>query len=332
MSWPRGILLAPVIAALTLWAGAALWLDGPASRIAAGALVAGFAVAAAGTLLRVRPPRRGLVGFGILFLGILGWWLSLVPSNDRDWDPAVSRLPTAVIDGDRITLQNVRSFDYASENEYTEHWVERSYDLSKLEGVDLFLSYWGSPWIAHTIVSWEFTGGQHLAISIETRKERQESYSALRGFFRQFELYYVVADERDVIRLRTSQRGEDVYLYRLATPPETARAILLDYLGQINALAVQPRWYNAFSQNCTTTIRNHVQHVAPGNPWDWRILVNGRIDELGYERGRINRSLPFAKLRRLSAISERGSAADPDDFSARIRAGLPARPPFPRLP
>ena len=98
MSWLRGILLAPVIAALTLWAGAALWLDGPASRIAAGALVAGFAVAAAGTLLRVRPPRRGLVGFGILFLGILGWWLSLVPSNDRDWDPAVSRLPTAVID------------------------------------------------------------------------------------------------------------------------------------------------------------------------------------------------------------------------------------------
>jgi hypothetical protein len=193
--------------------------------------------------------------------------------------------------------------------------------------VDLFLSYWGSPWIAHTIASWEFDDGQHLAISIETRREKHESYSALRGFFRQFELHYVVADEQDVVRLRTNHRGEDVYLYRLAAPPEKARAVLLDYLEEINRLARDPTWYNAATHNCTTTIRHHVQHVAPGNPWNWRILVNGQIDELGYMRGTINTSLPFAELRQRSAITGKAKAAGQDlRFSQRIREDLPERP------
>jgi hypothetical protein len=153
-----------------------------------------------------------------------------------------------------------------------------------------------------------------------------ESYSAVRGFFHQFELYYVVADERDVIRLRTNYRGEDVYLYRLTVPRERARAILLDYLAEMNRLAREPKWYNAATHNCTTTIRHHVQHVAPANPWDWRILVNGHIDELGYERGTVDTSLPFDELRRKSEITERAKAADRDaDFSARIREGLPGR-------
>ncbi len=217
----------------------------------------------------------------------------------------------------------MRNFEYRSETDYTQRWEERSYDLSKLEGADFFLSYWGSPWIAHTIMSWAFSDGQHLAISLETRKEQGEAYSAALGFFRQFELYYVVADELDLIRVRTNYREEDVYLYRLNTPLETAREVLLDYLAEINRLARNPRWYNAATHNCTTTIRHHVQQVAPENPRDWRILVNGRIDELGYERGTIDTSLPFAELRRRSAITARGKVASPEQFSARIREGLP---------
>jgi hypothetical protein len=323
----RLVVIAPVLLASILWACAALWFDGPASRPLAAVLATGFAVLAIGLLVWVRPFRRGLGSFSLLFLGVLVWWLSLEPSNQRDWDPAVGRLPTAAIQGDRVTIANVRNFDYRTEADYTERWEERTYDLSKLRGADIFLSYWGSPWIAHTIISWEFRDGQHLAISIETRKERQESYSALRGFFRQFELYYVVADERDLVRLRTNYRGEEVYLYRLAAPPERARAVLLDYLEEINALARDPRWYHAVTHNCTTTIRHHVQQVAPGNPWNWRILVNGRIDELGYTRGNINTSLPFAELRQRSAIAEKAKAADQDPaFSERIREGLPGRP------
>ncbi len=178
--------------------------------------------------------------------------------------------------------------------------------------------------IAHTIASWEFADGSHLAISIETRKEVGEQYSAVLGFFRQFELYYVVADERDVIGVRTNHRGEDVYLYRLKTPPPVARAILADYLKTVDRLATHPKWYNALTHNCTTTIRRHAQHVAPQNPFNWKILVNGYIDELGYERGTIDTSLPFEELKRRSDITQNGiEAGDDPDFSRRIREGLP---------
>jgi hypothetical protein len=188
----------------------------------------------------------------------------------------------------------------------------------------MVLSYWGSPWIAHTIVSWAFSDGQHLAISIETRKERGEEYSAVLGFFRQYELYYVVADERDLVRLRTNFRGEDVYLYRMNTPLPVVRDVLLDYLEEINRLAERPRWYNAASQNCTTSIRHHAQNVSASRPFDWRVLVNGRIDQLGYERGTIDTSLPFEELRRRSAISEKAKHVPVESFSAGIREGLPS--------
>jgi hypothetical protein len=307
-----------------VWGSAVLWFDGPTSRPLAGLLAGGFALSGALLLVWLRPFGRAVVGFSLLFLVVLLWWLGIEASNKRDWQVDVARLPSATIEGDRVTVSNVRNFDYRTGDDYTERWEERSYDLGKLRGADLLLSYWGSPLIAHTIVSWEFEGGQPLAISIETRKEKGEAYSAVLGFFRQFELYYVVADERDLVRLRTNYRDEEVYLYRLSTPPEVARAVLLDYLAEVNRLAEKPRWYNALTHNCTTTIRHHVQHVAPGNPWSWKILVNGYIDELGYSRGTIDTSLPFAELREKSNITEAAKAADRDpDFSKRIRRGLP---------
>ncbi len=323
----RAIALAPLVLASLLWGSAALWIDGPAARPLAGLLAAAFAGTGLVLLLFVRSRGRGLVAYAILLALVLAWWLSIPPRNDRDWLPEVARLPSASIDGDRVTIRNVRNFDYRAVDDFDARWEERRYDLADLRGADLFLSYWGSPWIAHTIASWDFGEGRHLAISIETRKERGESYSALLGFFRQFELYYVVADERDLIRLRTNHRNEDVYLYRLRATPENARRVLLDYLAEINELAERPKWYNAATHNCTTTIRHHVQHVAPGNPWDWRILVNGKIDRLGYERGNVDTSLPFEDLRARSAVSERALAMDrAADFSTEIRAGLPGMP------
>ena len=320
----RSIVLTPALLALIGWACAVLWIDGPASRPLAGLLAGGVAFSAGAVLLSVRPFARALAVFAALFGLVLFWWLRIEPSNERDWRRDVARTSTARIAGDRVTISNVRNFHYRTEDDYDEGWEERTYDLAKLRGADLFLSYWGSPWIAHTIVSWEFEDGQHLGISIETRKEKGESYSALRGFFRQYELYYVVADERDVVRLRTNHRGEQVYLYRLSASPERARAVLLDYLAAVNRLAEEPRWYNALTHNCTTTIRHHVQTVAPGNPWSWKILVNGYIDELGYSRGTIDTSLPFAELKMKSNITQAAKAVDGDpEFSRRIREGLP---------
>ncbi|MCP5058430.1 MAG: DUF4105 domain-containing protein [bacterium] len=318
------ILIGAAVALAILWGGAAVWFDGPTSRPAAGGLALGFVVLSLGLLLRVRPAVRGLAGFGLLFLLVLFWWGSLEPSNDRVWTADVAHPATVSFDGDRATIQNVRNFRFRSETDFDPVWEERTIDLSKVTGIDFYLIYWGSPLIAHTIVSWTFEDGPPLAISIETRKEADESYSAVLGFFRQFELYYVVADERDVIGLRTHHRGEDVYLYRLQTSAKAARALLVDYLETIDRLAQQPRWYNAASHNCTTTIRRHVQHLAADRPFDWRILVNGRLDELGYERGTVDTSLPFDELRRVSAISARAQTSPIDaGFSARIRDGLP---------
>jgi len=322
--WLRVVLLSPVVLAATAWACAALWIDGPASRPLAGALAVGFAAAVGAALAFVRPMWRGLLVAAILFLLVVGWWRSIPPRNDRDWLPDVARTASATFSGDLVTIHNVRDFDYRSETDYTERWEDRTYDLSKITGADIFISYWGSPLIAHTIMSWAFEDGQHLAISIETRKEKGEEYSALRGFFRQFELYYVVADERDVVRLRTNYRGEQVRLYHLNARPGIQRAVLEQYLQEINRLDQKPRWYNAVTHNCTTAIRYHVQQVAPNNPFDWRILVNGLIDELGYERGTIDTSMPFEELRARSDIGEKARAADQDpEFSKRIREGLP---------
>jgi hypothetical protein len=174
-------------------------------------------------------------------------------------------------------------------------------------------------------MSWSFADGGQLAISIETRNRKEQAYSAAAGFFRQFPMHYVVADERDVIRLRTNYRGEHVWLYLLRTPDGVPRSLLLDYLASVNRLAEAPAWYNALTDNCTTTIRRHVLHLSPdANPWTWRLLMNGYLPELLYEQGRLDDSLPFERLHELSNIDARAKAATYQDFSAAIRAGLPS--------
>ena len=304
----------------TGWACAAIWFDGPANAAISGSIAFGFAAATVALFVTQRSQWRASLAFVVLFSTVLAWWLHIAPSNDRDWLPDVRALPHVEIQGDRVTVHNVRNFDYRSEDDFSEHWETRSYDLADLQGVDLFLSYWGSPWIAHTITSWDFGEGRHLAISIETRKEVGEAYSAVLGFFRQFEIYYVVADERDLVGLRTNYRGETVYRYRMQTGSSLNRSLLLDYFKEINRLAENPGWYNAMTHNCTTTIRRHVHHVAPGGSFDWRILLNGAIDELGYERGTIDNGLPFDEVRKRANITARAIAAGSSaDFSSQIR-------------
>ena len=312
-----------------LWTGAAVWFRASLATPLRGALAAVLAATAAVAAVSIAL-RRGATPrvVSVIAIAIFALWYSGVrPSNDRDWLPDVARPPVAEFDGDRVTVRNIRNFDYRSETDYDERWEERTYDLSKLEAVDLYLSYWSSPSIAHTIVSWEFADSLPLAISIETRKEKGETYSSVRGFFREYELYYVVADERDLVGLRTNHRGERVFLYRIRMPLETARALLVDYLEEANRLAEHPRWYNALTHNCTTAIRKHLQHIAANNPFDWRIVVNGYLDELMYERGTIDTSRPFEEMKRLSDITERARAAEDDPaFSAKIRVGIPWAP------
>jgi hypothetical protein len=315
------VLLAAIIAAA--WAFGAVWYDAPfgnANKILAGLL----AMASALALVFVRPFWRKVGAVALLFGGVLIWWLTLKPSNDGNWQPDVAQLAWADINGDEFTFHNVRNCDYRTDTDYTPHWETRTVRLSRITGIDLAIDYWGSPWIAHPIVSFQFADAPPLCFSIEIRKKLGQTYSTIGGLYRQYELIYIVADERDVIRLRTNYRHEDIYLYHLTAPPNRARERFLEYVHSLNALRTQPRWYNAITTNCTTSIRS--QHPSKERiPWDWRILLNGKGDELLYKDGAlVTGGLPFAELKAQSLIDDRAKRADASpDFSQLIREGLP---------
>jgi len=261
--------------------------------------------------------------FGAFALVAL-WWLTLKPGNDRAWQPDVAQTAWAQINGDEVTVHNVRNCDYRTETDFTPRWETRTVRLSQISGMDVAINYWGSPWISHPIVSFLFANALPLCFSIETRKTIGQKYSALDGLYRQYTLIYVVADERDSIRLRTNYRREDVYLYRTLASPAQARERFLEYIKATNALRDHPRWYNEVTTNCTTSIRTQ-RAVKLRAPWDWRMLINGKADELLYERHAIaTGGLPFSELKQRSLINERARAADKDpDFSRLIREDLP---------
>jgi hypothetical protein len=312
-----------VLALANLWAAAALFFDVPVSWLRAPlAVVYLLGLLAICIFVKGRWRKIGLTASA--FALVLAWWFTLRPSNNRDWQPDVAVLPYADINGNKVTVHNIRNCDYRTETDFDVRHYDKTFDLEKLRAVDLFMVYWGSPMIAHTMMSFGFDGGDYLCFSIETRKEKGEGYSAVKGLFRQFELVYIVADERDLVRLRTNYRqGEEVYLFRLKGSPKQARVLLLDYLSRLNSLREHAVWYNAVTDNCTTGIRAQ-RAAAERAPWDWRMLVNGYGDELLYERGMITTNLPLAELKERVHINARARAADKAaDFSRLIRQGVP---------
>jgi hypothetical protein len=303
------------------WAFGALYFDFPEAGVFAAIL---FAVILLVAIVLIRGKLRKIaIVFGAFAL-VVSWWLTLKPSNDRPWQPDVTETAWAEIKGDEVTVHNVRNCEYRSETDFTPHWETRTVRPSQITGMDVAINYWGSPWIAHPIVSFQFSDGLPLCFSIETRKTVGQQYSTLEGFYRQYTLIYVVADERDVVRLRTNYRREDVYLYRTLASPAQARERFREYIKTVNALHENPRWYNAVTSNCTTSIRTQ-RAVELRAPWDWRILLNGKADEMLYQDHAIaTGGLPFAELKQRSLINERARAADKDpDFSRLIREDLP---------
>jgi hypothetical protein len=274
-----------------------------------------------------RVAKRPVNIIAVLMAFLAGCSLVIKPSNDRDWQPDVTVLSYAEVNGDLVTVHNIRNFDYRSETDYTPAYYNKTFDLSRLEAVDLIAVYWAGPKIAHIMLSFGFGGNDYLAISIETRKEMGESYSTFKGFFDQYELYYVVADERDVIRLRTDFRKdppEEVYLYRLRAPIETGRRLFLEYMRRINALQEQPEFYNTLTTNCTTSIFLNSKVNPDHIPFSWKLLLTGYVPEYLYEQNRLDTSLPYPELQKRSLINSRAQAADnAPDFSRLIREGLP---------
>lgn len=317
------LFLAALLGSMLLWADLTLAFTLPADKLRTPIIVV-YSLIFLFLPLVVRRHRYGVVASLLLFSLVVGWFFLLPPSNTRDWQPDAAVLASAQINGDSITVHNIRLCDYRSETDFTCRYYDKTLSLADLQTVDLFLVYWGSPSIAHTMLSFGLKDGTYICFSIETRKEKGEEYSTVKGFFRQYEQMYIVADERDVVRLRTNFRKEDVYLYRLQVSPTIVRSVFLDYLASVNRLYSKPEWYNALTANCTTSMRRHTVPYNPDAKFDWRLIVNGYLDELIYQRGFIVTNLPFDELKRQSYINPKAQAISPDqNFSLLIRQGIP---------
>jgi hypothetical protein len=261
------------------------------------------------------------------------------PSNDRLWSADQAVLPYAEIDGNRVTIHNIRNCKYRSETDYTVEHYDRTFDLSELETVDfIVVPFAEAPQLAHTMLSFGFGGRDYLACSVEIRKEMGETYSPIKGMLRQYELMYVLGDERDLVLLRTNHRLSEVYLYRSRATPQQARDLFLDVLARVNKLYEQPEFYNALTNNCTTNIVQHVNRLAPGRvPYGLAVLLPGYSDRYAYDLGLLDTDASFEETRARAKINMAAWLyRDAPDFSVRIRQHLDqqrnsllARPPLP---
>lgn len=315
--------MTPIVFCSGAWAALALWYRLPGGRIVR-TLGSALWVIATG-LLYARAIAGGswwpLGVYAVLYAIILWWWVAIEPSSTRDWRDDVARTLTGSVHGDRVMLDNVRHFTWRSDTDYDIRWERHEYDLAQLASADAVLSHWGSRAIAHAMISFGFDDGRHLVFSVEVRKSRDQQYSSVGGFFKQFETILVGAEEDDIIRVRTNVRGEDVYLYPLQVERSTLRALLLSYVHAANRLAAQPAFYNTFTSNCTTLVHRMARQIGPGLPWDVRLLLTGYLPEYLQGIGALDRSVPIETLRRRARIGDRARAAPADaDFSRAVRA------------
>ncbi|CAA2105192.1 DUF4105 domain-containing protein [Variovorax paradoxus] len=321
-------LLSLAVLLTSAWACLALWyqLPGPpAVKIGAGVLWAGFGLVAIALAWRGRAA-RALLSYAVSFALLLGWWGTILPSQDRVWADDVARQVTGRVEGSVVTMDNVRNFDWRTDTDYMQRWETRRYDLDRLRSVDVALSYWTGPAIAHTLVSFGFDDGRFVTFSIEIRKERGESFSSIGGFFKQFETSLIAADEHDILRVRTNVRGEDVYMYRVQLPQAEMRSLFMAYLGEGASLAQAPSFYNTLTANCTTIVYALARRIVPGLPMDWRLLASGYLPEYLFDVGGLAPGYSMEALRAAGRITDRAIATDKAsgaDFSQAIRSGMP---------
>ena len=330
LGWLFAALKFVVCALLIIWASLAIYysnLPWPMARLALALAFAAFAIWAFWL-----SHRRLMSGVAILlFFGVVGWWISIQPTGDRNWRPEVAVMPRATINGDNVHITGVRDFDFRSRDDFTPRYVTRDYQLSHLKGADFFVSYWSEGFvgrfIGHTFLSFTFDNAPPLSISIETRPEVGRGFEPVASAFKQFELIYVVGTENDLVGSRVMHRGEFVYMYRLNASLADARELLMIYLKRINELADHPEFYNLFSNSCTVNIIRYANAAGRKGGFAIGHLFNGLIDSYLYHTGRIYAELPFYQLRQQSRVNDAARVAyRAPDFSERIRAKLPTGP------
>lgn len=309
-----------------VWGSFALWYQIPGGqglKTLGVMLWAAFSITMIVALWKVRIG-VGLVAFAVAFAGLLIWWTRLSPTNDHVWADDVARATTGTVDGNRVTLHNVRNFEWRSQTDYTQRWETRSYDLDRLKSVDMVMSYWRGPAIAHMLISFGFNDGSYVVFSVEVRRRKTQEFSEIGGFFKEFELSIIAADERDVIYVRTNVRGEDDYLYRLQLPVPAMRSLFLGYIGEANGVAETPRFYNTISVNCTTLVYHMMKRIVGRLPLDYRLLLSGYLPEYVYRVGGLDRHYSLQELHDRGRITDRArQAGRGENFSAEIRRGVP---------
>ena len=307
-----------------VWGGLAFWYQlplGMAGRIGCLLLWAGVAFSVLWLEVKGRSLRALIVLLPVM-AGLFYWWSTITPSLTRIWAEDVAQTVTGTLNGSQVTLSNVRNFEWRTREDFTPRWEVRTYDMEELASVDVFLSYWSNPAIAHTLVSFGFTDGRHVVFSAEIRKERHEEFSEIGGFFKEFELAMIAADERDIIRLRTNIRKEDVYRYRIGMKPEMRQALFLSYIDSANHLAEKASFYNTLTANCTTVVFDMVRAITPELPIDYRVVLSGYLPGYLYDLGAIDNSRPLDEVVKSASVNQRALNADTaPDFSARIRGG-----------
>ncbi len=308
------------------WTAIALWFQAPGGPLLRGVFIAGWLTVALAALLALHSGhgRLALVAFALAMGGVLLWWHSLKPSNDRIWADDVARTSSGAVHGELVTLSNVRNFDWRSETDYTQRWETRSYDLRRLQSLDMIASYWAGPAIAHVLFSFGFDDGQHVVFSVEIRRQMSQKFSEIGGFFKEFELSVIAADEHDVIRVRTNIRGEDDYLYRIRLPLQDIRLLFLSYVNQTNELVHTPRFYNTITVNCTTLVYHMMERIVGRLPFSYRVLLSGYLPGYVYSVGGLDQRYSLEQLRAFGQITQRAQASDRSEFFSRdIRRGIP---------
>ena len=315
----------------SVWGAFALWYQFPGGTVAKTLSIAVWTLFGLAMLAMIWQARfGGLLIFAVVFAGLLVWWTRIAPSNEGQWADDVARMTTGEVDGSRVTLHDVRNFDWRSRTDYTRRWESRTYDLDRLRSVDMIMSYWGLAAIAHMLISFGFDDGSQVVFSVEIRRQTFQAFSEIGGFFKEFELSIIAADERDVIRVRTNIRGEDDYLYQLRMPRSAMRSLFLGYVGEANTLARQPRFYNTVTVNCTTLVYHMMKRIVGRLPLDYRLLFSGHLPEYVYAVGGLNTQYSLEELRERGRITDRAKRSDRSpDFSADIRRGLPGVDPPP---
>ena len=320
------ILATACLIAFAGWIAIALWFQAPGGPLLRGVFVAAWLVFALAALVALHREHAALAlaAFALAVVGVLLWWHTLRPSNDRTWADDVARISWGEVHGDQLTLNNVRNFDWRSQTDYTQRWETRSYDLRRLQSLDMITSYWAGPAIAHVLLSFGFDDGQYLVFSVEIRRQKSQQFSEIGGFFKEFELSVIAADERDVIRVRTNVRGEDDYLYRIRLPAQDIRLLLLSYVGQTNELLHKPRFYNTITVNCTTLIYHMMERIVGKLPLSYRLLLTGYLPGYVYSVGGLDQRYTLEQLRAFGRITQRAQESDrSESFSRDIRRGIP---------